>query len=180
MFIPKPGFSILPKKSWWPKKFIWVFLYTVMKNPQKTFGQANIRADLRQDKGGLCFRWHTSLFHGSSVQSLSCVWLFATPWTAAHQASLSITNPQSLLKLRSIESVIPSNHLILCHPLLLPPSILTSIRVFSNESVFHIRWPKQSSTKKKGTGKSVMVGSSRHLKATCDHTGTQQYWPPTC
>ena len=78
----------------------------------------------------------------SSVQSLSHVWLFATPWAAACQASLSITNSQSLLKLMSIESVMPSNHLILCRPLLLPPSIIPSIRVFSNESVLHIRWPK--------------------------------------
>ena len=65
-----------------------------------------------------------------------------TPWTAAHQASLSITNAQSLLKRMSIKSVMPSNHLILCHPHLLPPSIFSSIRVFSNESVLHIRWPK--------------------------------------
>ena len=78
----------------------------------------------------------------SPVQSLSHVWLFVTPWTAAHQASLSITNSQSLLKLMSIELVMPSNHLILCHPLLLPPSIFPSIRVFSNESVLPIRWPK--------------------------------------
>ena len=78
----------------------------------------------------------------SSVQSLSCVWLFATPWTAAHQASLSITNSRSLLKLMSFESVMPSNHLILCYPLLLPPSIFPSIRVFSNESLLPIRWPK--------------------------------------
>ena len=77
-----------------------------------------------------------------SVQLLSRVWLFATPWTAAHQATLSITNYQSLLKLMSIESVMPSNHLILCQPLLLPPSIFPSIRVFSNESVLCIRWPK--------------------------------------
>ena len=69
------------------------------------------------------------------------VWLFATPWTAAHQASLSITNSQSLLKLMSIEAVMPSNHLILCHPLLLP-SVFPSIRVFSNESSLRIRWPK--------------------------------------
>ena len=73
---------------------------------------------------------------------LSHVRLFATPWTAAHQASLSITNSWSLLKLMSIELVIPSNHLILCCPLLLPPSILPSIRVFSNESALRIRWPK--------------------------------------
>ena len=78
----------------------------------------------------------------SSVQSLSCVQLFATPWTAARQASLSITNSWSLLKLMSIESVMPSNHLTLCHLLLLPLSIFPSIRVFSNESVRHIRWPK--------------------------------------
>ena len=73
---------------------------------------------------------------------LSCVRLFATPWTAACQASLSITNSQSLLKLMSIESGMPSNHLIFSHPLLLPPSIFPSIRVFSNESILCIRWPK--------------------------------------
>ena len=78
----------------------------------------------------------------SSVQSLSGVLFFATPWTAARQASLSITNSRNSFKLMSIESVMPSNHLILCYPLLLPPSIFPSIRVFSNESVFHIRWPK--------------------------------------
>ena len=77
----------------------------------------------------------------SSVHSLSHVWLFATPWTAACQASLSITNSQSLLKLMSIESVMPSNHLVLCLPLLFPPSIFPSIRVFSNESALWIRWP---------------------------------------
>ena len=78
----------------------------------------------------------------SSVQSLSRVQLFATPWTAPCQASLSITNSWSLLKLMSIKSVMPSNHLILCHPLLLLPSIFPSIRVFSKESVLHIRRPK--------------------------------------
>ena len=80
----------------------------------------------------------------SSVQSLSRVQLFVTSWTAASQASLSITNSQSLLKLMSIESVMPSNHLILCHPLLLPPSIFPSIRVFSSESVLPIRWPNSA------------------------------------
>ena len=80
------------------------------------------------------------MFH--LVQLLSCVRLFVTPWTATCQASLSITNSWSILKLMSIESVMPSNHLILCRPLLLPPSIFPSIRVFSNESVFRIRWPK--------------------------------------
>ena len=78
----------------------------------------------------------------STVQSLSRVQLFATPWTAARQASLSITISQSLLKLMSTESVMPSNHLVLCRPLLLPPSIFPSIRVFSNELVLCIRWPK--------------------------------------
>ena len=78
----------------------------------------------------------------SSVQSFNCIQLFAAPWTAAHQASLSITNSQSLLKLMSISSVMPFNHLILCHPLLLLPSVFPSIRVFSNESALCIRWPK--------------------------------------
>ena len=76
-----------------------------------------------------------------SVQSLSRVWLFATPWTAARQASLSITNSQSPLKPMSIELVMPYNRLILCRLLLLLPSIFPSIRVFSNESALHIRWP---------------------------------------
>ena len=82
-----------------------------------------------------------SLWRFSSVQLLSHVSLFETPWTAAHQVSLSITNSWSLLKLESIELVMPSNHLILCCPLLLLPSIFPSIRVFSNESVLCIRWP---------------------------------------
>ena len=82
------------------------------------------------------------LLQFSSIQLLSRVWLFATPWTAACQASLSITSSQSLPKLMSIELVMQSNHLILCRPLLLLPSIFPSIRVFSNESAFRIRWPK--------------------------------------
>ena len=81
----------------------------------------------------------------SLVQSLSRVQLLATPWTAASQASLSITNTQVLLKLRSIESMMPSNRLILCHPLLLLPSIFPSIKVFSSESVLCSRWPKYCS-----------------------------------
>ena len=76
----------------------------------------------------------------SSVQSLSCVWLFATLWTIAHQASLSITNSRSLLKLMSIKLMMPYNNLILCVPLLLLPSIFSSIKIFSSESVLHIRW----------------------------------------
>ena len=83
-----------------------------------------------------------SILVHSSVQLLSCVQLFVRPWTEAHQASLFITNSQSLLKLMSIELVMPSNHLILCHPLFLPPSIFPSIKVFSSELVLRIRWPK--------------------------------------
>ena len=93
--------------------------------------QANIKWDINT---------HYDLF--SSVQLLSHVWLFASPWTAAHKASLSFTNSRSLHKLMSIELVMPSNHLILCHPLLLLPSIYPSIRVFSNESALRMRWPK--------------------------------------
>ena len=81
------------------------------------------------------------LFTGSVVQLLSCIWLFATPWTVALQVSLSFTISQNFIKLMSIESVMSSSHLSLCYPLLLLPSILPSIRVFSNESVLHIRWP---------------------------------------
>ena len=83
------------------------------------------------------FRWTIEF---SSVRSLSCVWLFATLWIAARQPSLSITNPRSSLKLMSIESVMPSSHLILCRPLHLLPPVLPSIRVFSNESALHMRW----------------------------------------
>ena len=81
-------------------------------------------------------------FSLSSVQTLSCIRLFATPWTAAHQAFLSITNSESLIKIMSIESVMPSKHPILCHPFLLLLSIFLSIRVFSNESIICIKWPK--------------------------------------
>ena len=86
------------------------------------------------------FLGHSAQF--SSVQSLSCVWLFATPWTAACQLSLSVTNSRSLPKRISIRSVMPSKHLILCRPLFLLPSVFPSIRVFSKESVVRIRWPK--------------------------------------
>ena len=89
-----------------------------------------------------CLHSHPLNICFSSVQLLSRVQLFVTQWTTACQASLFITNSWSLLKLMSIESVMPSNHLILCRPLLLPPSIFPSIRVFSNESLLHIRWPK--------------------------------------
>ena len=89
-----------------------------------------------------CLGWECKLVQFSSVQSLSRVRFFATPWIAAHQTSLSITNSQSLLKLMSIESVMLTSHLILCHPLLLLPPIPPSITVFSNESTLHMRWPK--------------------------------------
>ena len=102
-----------------------------------------------------------------SVQSLSHVQLFVTPWTATRQASLSITNSQNLLELMSIESVMPSNHLILCHPLLLPPSIFPSIRVFSNESVFLLRedffWEFKSINSSVHT-----MGLDKHIM-TCIH-----------
>ena len=94
-------------------------------------------------------KWNIFIFHFYihyivlvSVQSLSHVQLFATLWITAHQASLSITNSQSLVKLMSIKSMMPSNRLVLCHPLLIPPSIFPSIRVFTNESVLRIRWPE--------------------------------------
>ena len=105
----------------------------------------------------------------SSVQSLSCVQLFATYCTAAHQASLSITNFWSLLKLTSIEAVMPFNHLILCRPLLLPPSIFPSIRVFSNEAVLPIRWPKNwsfSFSISRSNEYSGLISFRRSVKAT--------------
>ena len=104
--------------------------------------------DLLYSKHSVFLNWNELNFifihlgEFSSIQSLSHVQLFVTPWTAAHQASLSITNFWTLLKLMSIESVMPSNHLILCCSLLLPPSIFPSIKVFSNESVLLIRWSK--------------------------------------
>ena len=104
--------------------------------PSRTHGFTSLTIS---SKGQKALHWPVQL---STVQSLSRIRLFATPWTAAGQAFLSITNSWSLLKLMSIESVMPSNHHTLCHPLLLLPSIFPSIRVFSNESILHIRWPK--------------------------------------
>ena len=105
--------------------------------------EINVKYNTEETFQAFCFnqlgRWTN---FSQSFQSLSPVWLFVTSWTAACQASLSITNSWGLLKLMSIESVMPSHHLILCHPLLLPPSIFPSIRVFSSESVLHIRWSK--------------------------------------
>ena len=94
------------------------------------------------NNGHIIYNILLAAFSHRSVQSLRHVWLFATCWTAARQASLSITNSRSLLKLMSVVSVMPSNHLVFCFPLLLLPSIFPSIRVFSNESVLRIRWPK--------------------------------------
>ena len=124
-----------------------------MREPAPTETQAPVREQGwgSQTCSGRCFKRDTPssgrgghcplAFQFSSVQLLSRVRLFATPWTAASQASLSISNSRNLLKLVSIESVMPSNHLILCHSLLLP-SIFPSIRVFSNESALRFRWPK--------------------------------------
>ena len=103
----------------------------------KVMGAVTVEVEIR-----VMPTWARTRDRLSSVQSLGRVWFFAAPWSAAHQASLSITNFRSLLKLMSVESVMPSNHLILCHPLRLLPSIFPSIRVFSNESVLLIRWPK--------------------------------------
>ena len=113
---------------------------SLLSDPQaKTLGWKKL------EKKGFCklkLIIYDSYWVISSVQTLSCVRLFATPWAAAHQSSLSITNSWSSPKLMSIESVMPSNHLIFCYPLILLPSIFLSIRVFSNESALHIRWPK--------------------------------------
>ena len=100
--------------------------------------------------------WHLSV---QSVQSPSHVWLFATPWTAAHQISMSIINTQSLLKLMSIKLMMPSNHLILCCPFFLLPSIFPSIRVFSNESVLCIQWPKKKKIRVRVSGQSIEVSA---------------------
>ena len=115
--------------------------YNSVSNARQTKGESFLKAanSQRHSNKLLDMTEQGSIF--SSVQSLSHVWLFATPWTTEHQASLSI-NSRSLLKLISIESVMPSNHPILCRPLLLLPSIFPSIRVFSNESALHFRWPK--------------------------------------
>ena len=114
----------------WPK--YWSFSFSII--PSKEYpGLISFRMD-----------WLDLLAVQGTLKSLlqHHVQLFATPWTAARQASLPTTNSQRLLKLMSIALVMPSNHLVLCLPLLLPPSVFPSIRVFSNESVFHIRWPK--------------------------------------
>ena len=125
-FVPRWGLSnqaFLLKGCFWTKyilfkKFLWLIQVDIWQKPTKYYKATVI------------------------VQSLSCVWLFGTPWTAACQDPLSSAISQSLLRFMSIELVMLSNHLILCHPLLLLPSIFSSIRVFSNETALRIRWPK--------------------------------------
>ena len=123
-------------------KGCWVSIFLVQKKrlPCESLHVAGNYHTLYKQRG-LESDFHTETCI-SSVQLLSPVQLFVTPWSAGHQASLSITSSWSLPKLMSVELVMPSNHLILCHPLLLPSSIFPSIRVFSNELVLHIRWPK--------------------------------------
>ena len=123
---------ILLKLKYWKKiSHFWMTVYSAVERKGFAVGSSH------------SYSWLSNyLLCVVVVQSLSCVWLFATPGTAAHQAFLSITNSWSLLKLISNKSMVPSNHLILCHPLLLLPSIFPSIRVFPNESALCIRWPK--------------------------------------
>ena len=137
--------------GWWivtsvVYKVVWMYVSVLSIEEEKTEALLCISLSLLQKRinheVSVVFfkRIVTVLF--SSVQLLSCVQLFATPWAAACQASMSITNSWSLLKLMSIESVMPSKHLILCHPLLLQPSIFSSVRVFFNDSVICFKWPK--------------------------------------
>ena len=120
----------------WHKLNIFFYHSTTIKS------SPNNNMTLQKCKLNFTITFVNDYWHFSSVQSLSCVWLFVTPWAAACRVSLSITNSWNLLKLMSIKSVMPSNHLILCCPLPLWPLIFPRIRVFSNKSVLHIRWPK--------------------------------------
>ena len=150
------GFRAQPKRRWFhfkifiliisAKKFISKRSHSEILGTQIFWGpEFNLQQDLLLPESFLkmiILYLNNYLKNFLGLQSLSHVWLFVTSWTAARQASLSITNSWSLLKLLSIESVMPPNHLILCRPLLFPPSLFPSIRVFSNESFLHIRWPK--------------------------------------
>ena len=124
----------------------WLFVYSPQNFVSSKFlcWNLNVQCDRSWSLRAVFRSWGKRLMNEifAVVQSLSCVWLFAAPWTAARQASLSFTISQSFLKHMSNESVMLPNHLILCHPLLLLPSIFPSIRVFSNESALRIRWPK--------------------------------------
>ena len=123
-----------------PQKVTCTPVFTALFTMTKTWKKPRCPLTDKQIKRcGTYIKWNIQF---SSVQFLSRVWLFATPWTTALQASMSITNSRCLPKPTSIGSVTPSNHLILCHPLLLLPSIFPSTRVFSNESALHIRWPR--------------------------------------
>ena len=140
----------------------------ILNRLTKVLQQSSIRISTWTELFHLSSIWFLSLKHScsillsfNSVQSLSHVQLFVTPWTAACQASLSITNSRSLLKFMSIESVMPSNHLILCYPLLLLPSIFPNIRVFSNELALSITWPKYWSF-------------SFNISPSNEHPGSQQ------
>ena len=129
--------------AWWATvRGPWITVHSLVRHDTITTAAATLRYPLglseNRARQGSFLGWAQF----SSVQSLSCVRLFLIPWTAAHQASLSITNSQSLPKLMSIELVMASSNLILCCPLLLLPSIFPSIRVFLSESSLHIRWPK--------------------------------------
>ena len=123
--------------GWGNFKIISLLLWDTRKIQENTVCNSQLKRNLFYF---LNFHWYSVQF--SSIQSLSCVRLFATPWIAARQASLSITNSQSSLKLMCFESVMPSSHLILCCPILLLPPLPPSIRVFSNESTLRMRWPK--------------------------------------
>ena len=147
-----PGISLLQGESqlWlhvgnlfvWLALIIIIILSSLPGGPYPSAGlKTKVFVQLRETWFVSAHLWIDEI-QFSSVQSLSCVQHFANPWTTAYQAYLSITNCWSLLKLMSIESVMPSNHLISCCPLLLPPSIFPQIRVFSNRSVLHTRWPK--------------------------------------
>ena len=144
-----PGFSALHYLPEFAQTCVhWVSDAIQPSHPPSPLSPLALNFSQHQDlsnQSALHIRWPkywSFSFSISSVQFLSHVWLFASPWTAACQASLSITNSWSLLKLMSIESVMPSSHLILCHPLLLQPPIPPRIRVFSNESTLCMRWPK--------------------------------------
>ena len=133
----------IKKKKIIEKLFQNYWRYNVFITLKKSTNLLFLDCEIFRSRNCVSFLFVFSLvLYTSSVQLLSSVQLFANPWTAAHQASLSITNSWSLLKLMSIELVMPFNHLILCHPLLLLPSIFPGIRVFSNESVLRIRWPE--------------------------------------
>ena len=165
--------------QWKLLSHVWLFaihgLYSPWNSPGQNTGVGSLSLlqgivppwdwnQVSRTAGGFFTSWATVQF--SSVQSLSRVQLFATPWIAAHQASLSITSSQSSLKLTSIESVMPSSHLILCHPLFLLPPILPSIRVFSNESTLCMSWATREAQILEWVAYPFSSGSSRPRNRT--------------